>query len=242
MSLSGVFNDADGDALTISASSSNESVATVSAASDGSSLTLSGVAEGTATITVTAQDSDGNRTSDAFDVSVVAAPSGPYAALITQMYEWRNDPQWSHAKPHTDRWDRVLKAFGESVADTSLTAMTAAEAQAFADQGWTRWVEVANALTQIETRYYGSQRPADDHGVRPAVLVVFDDELAAHHFLGVARMEMKRARVEVPLRVSYRAALEREGPLGEAWRTVEGNDVHSAGTVWRFDGQLAQNQ
>jgi len=66
-------------------------------------------------------------------------------------------------------------------------------------------------------RYYRSQRPADDHGSRPAVLVVFDGELAAHHFLRVARMEMKRARVEVPLRVSHRAALEREGPLGEAW-------------------------
>ena len=32
-----------------------------------------GVAEGTATITVTAQDSDGNRVSDAFDVTVPAA-------------------------------------------------------------------------------------------------------------------------------------------------------------------------
>ncbi len=68
-------------------------------------------------------------------------------------------------------------------------------------------------------RYYGSQRPADDHGSRPAVLVVFDDELAAHHFLRVARMEMKRARVEVPLRVSHRAALESAGPLGTAWRS-----------------------
>ena len=34
---------------------------------DQSALTVSGVAEGTATITVTAQDTDGNRVSDAFD-------------------------------------------------------------------------------------------------------------------------------------------------------------------------------
>ena len=68
-------------------------------------------------------------------------------------------------------------------------------------------------------RYYASQRPADDHGVRPAVLVVFDDELAANHFLRVARSELKRRRVDVPLRVSHRALLEREGPLGEAWTT-----------------------
>ncbi len=69
-------------------------------------------------------------------------------------------------------------------------------------------------------RYYASQRPTDDHGVRPAVLVVFEDELAAHHFLGVARAQMKRAPVEVPLGVSHRALLQRQGPLGAAWRTV----------------------
>ena len=67
-------------------------------------------------------------------------------------------------------------------------------------------------------RYYASQRPVDDHGLRPDVLIVFDAELAAHHFLGVAAAEMKRARVEVPLRVSHRALLERTGPLGAAWR------------------------
>ena len=72
-------------------------------------------------------------------------------------------------------------------------------------------------------RYYASQRPVDDHGVRPAVLVVVEEELAAHHFLRVARGEMKRASVELPLRVSHRTLLEREGPLGEAWRTVEGS-------------------
>ena len=66
------------------------------------------------------------------------------------MVEWRNDPKWRSYKSHTDRWDRALKAFGEMVADTSLTAMTAAEAQVFADRGWTRWVEVAKALKQIE--------------------------------------------------------------------------------------------
>ena len=73
VSLSGVFSDADGDALTITASSSNDTKATISVAPDGSSLTVAGVAEGTATIPVTAQDSDGNRVSDAFDVSVVPA-------------------------------------------------------------------------------------------------------------------------------------------------------------------------
>lgn len=71
MSLTGVFTDADGDALTITATSGDEAIATVSVASDGSRLTVAGAADGTATITVTARDSDGNRVSDAFDVEVV---------------------------------------------------------------------------------------------------------------------------------------------------------------------------
>ena len=146
VSLSGVFSDADGDALTITAASSDETRVTVSVAADQSTLTLTGVAGGTATVTVTAQDSDGNRVSDVFE-----APVGKYAALIAQMYQWREDPQWRHQKSHTDRWDRALLAFGETVTDTSLTAMTAAEAQALADQDWgVRWVPVAAALWEIE--------------------------------------------------------------------------------------------
>ena len=62
-------------------------------------------------------------------------------------------------------------------------------------------------------RYYSSHRPTDDHGVRPAVLVVFDDDIAATHFLRVAQEEMERARVEVPLRVSHREAVAVLGPL-----------------------------
>ncbi len=146
VSLSGVFSDADGEALTVTASSSNNAVATVSVSDNHSALTVSGVTEGTATITVTAQDSDGNRVSDAFDVSVARK----YAALIAQMYEWRNDPQWVGYQAHTDRWDRALLAFGETVVDTTLTPMTAAEARDFADRGWSRWVEVAAALKEIE--------------------------------------------------------------------------------------------
>ena len=71
-------------------------------------------------------------------------------------------------------------------------------------------------------RYYSTHRPTDDHGAQPAVLVVFDDDLAATHFLRVAREEMDRAGVGVPLRVSHRSLLERVGPLGRAWRTTGG--------------------
>ena len=67
-------------------------------------------------------------------------------------------------------------------------------------------------------RYYSSSnRPTDDHGALPLVLVVFEDGLAATHFLRIAGLEMDRAGVVIPLRVSHRSLLETAGPLGKAW-------------------------
>ena len=71
-------------------------------------------------------------------------------------------------------------------------------------------------------RYYSSHRPTDDHGPQPVVLVVFHEELTATHFLRVAGEGMDRARVEVPLLVSHRELVEREGPLGWAWLVPNG--------------------
>ena len=71
-------------------------------------------------------------------------------------------------------------------------------------------------------RYYSSHRPTDDHGAKPAVLIVFDDDLAATHFLRVAREEMDRTRAALPLLVSHRGMLEQEGPLGRAWARTRG--------------------
>ncbi|MYE33030.1 MAG: hypothetical protein F4X80_10345, partial [Chloroflexi bacterium] len=68
-------------------------------------------------------------------------------------------------------------------------------------------------------RYYASHRPTDDHGVRPALLVVLRDEITADHFLRVARREMDRAHVALPLWVSHEALLDAEGPFGGGWRS-----------------------
>ena len=68
LSLSGVFQDPDGDDLTFSADSSNYSVASMWVG--GSTLTVVATGTGTATITVTAEDSNGNQVSDAFEVTV----------------------------------------------------------------------------------------------------------------------------------------------------------------------------
>ena len=73
-------------------------------------------------------------------------------------------------------------------------------------------------------RYYSSHRPTDDHGAQPIVLVVFHEDIAATHFLRVAREEMERAGVQLPLWVSQKAVLDELGPLGRAWRTPGGWD------------------
>ena len=106
-----MFSDADSDSLTITATSSDETVAKVRVPSAGSALTLTGVAEGTATVTVNSRDTDGNRVLDDFDVVM----GGRHAALIARMKQWRNDPCCVGDKAHTDRWDRALLAFGETV-------------------------------------------------------------------------------------------------------------------------------
>ena len=70
-------------------------------------------------------------------------------------------------------------------------------------------------------RYYSSNRPLEDHGHHPLVLIVFDDPLAEANFLGVARREMERSGVKMPLWVSHRERLEKMGPLGKAWRNPD---------------------
>ena len=67
-------------------------------------------------------------------------------------------------------------------------------------------------------RYFSSHRPTDDHGQRPNVLVVFDDAIAMTHFIRVTRETMQSTRIDLPLWVSHREAIESLGPLGHAWQ------------------------
>ena len=66
---------------------------------------------------------------------------------------------------HVERWNRVLVAFGVDVSGFSGAAMTATEAQTYADKGWTRWDPVVVALRQLESQ------PADPPLPTPEVSI-----------------------------------------------------------------------
>ena len=71
-------------------------------------------------------------------------------------------------------------------------------------------------------RYYATDRPVADHGVAPALIVVFEDAVAPAHFLRLAHEEMARSSVDLPLRTASREDLEAAGPLGIPWHGPSG--------------------
>ena len=77
-------------------------------------------------------------------------------------------------------------------------------------------------------RYYRNQRPTDDHGAWPLVLIAFDDPLAADRFLRVVREPPSSTFGILPIRITDREMLERHGPLGAAWRGAQQSHSGSA--------------
>ena len=104
-------------------------------------------------VTVTVKDGEGYSVGFSASGTVAIADDDPAPAAVATV-----DPAlvalvrgyaaetWKHPD-HVKRWMRVLAAFGD---DNGYTAMTAAEAQVFADQGWQRWVPVVAALEALE--------------------------------------------------------------------------------------------
>lgn len=77
-------------------------------------------------------------------------------------------------------------------------------------------------------RYFEGRRPLDDHGAVPRLLVVFEHDLLASRFMTVARGEMERTEVQIPLFVSDRERIETAGTLGSVWLTRSDWRRHSA--------------
>ena len=74
--------------------------------------------------------------------------------------------------------------------------------------------------------YYATDCPGADHGAAPAVLAVFEDAVAPAHFLRVARDEIARTGVDLPLWVAWWEELD-AGPLWLAWSRPGGRGLDS---------------
>ena len=120
VSLSGVFSDADSDALTVAAESSDDTKATVSVAAGYASLTVTAQARGTATITVTASDGRGGTVNNSFTVKVKAAPV--VVSAIADMHlevggtEWTQEVTLSDVFSDADGDDLSLSAAASNYA------------------------------------------------------------------------------------------------------------------------------
>ena len=189
-------------------------------------------------VVVTAVDGQMTYTVTVTREAAVAQPgasANPHAALIAQMREWRNDPKWVSHKSHTDRWDRALKAFGETVPDDSLTAMTAAEAQKLADTPWgTRWVGVAKALWEIEGA--GTRTPVaptPDPVVTIAAGSAVTEGASAGFTLKAA--PAPAADLSVSVTVSQSGAVAQASVLGARTVTIPAGQASAAFTVATVD-------
>ena len=198
------------------------------------------VGENTIEVVVTAPDERYTRTytvtvtREAVTLTREAASPAKYAALIQQVREWRDDPKWSWNKAHTDRWDRVLLAFGQPVADSSLTAMGAAEAQTYADRGWTRWVAVAEALHEIEA---GGPPAAEEPEPDPVVTIAGGGSVTEGAAAGftLTASPAPAADLAVEVSVSQNGAFAQASALGTRTVTIPAGTASAALTVATVD-------
>ena len=126
--------------------------------------------------------------------------------------------------PHrASRYFRSHERLRSVQPDAYALVETASGEQAFFLEWERRAVRPATMAARLAPylRYYATGRPLEDHGLLPRVLVVFEDQLAADHFLRIASDAVARAEVPLPLLVSDRLRLETYGPLGRAWRSIE---------------------
>ncbi len=72
-----------------------------------------------------------------------------YSKLKSRVKMWSGEQDAN--SDHAQRWNRVLAALGDQDAiQSGYIPMTASEAQGYADNGWTRWVEVRDAIKCLE--------------------------------------------------------------------------------------------
>ena len=200
------------------------------------------VGENVIAVVVTAED---RRTQLTYTVTVTREAAGatadddanPHAALIAKVRGWRDDPCCAHNPAHTDRWDRVLLALGATVSTTGLTPMGAAEAQTYADRGWTRWVEVAAALKRIENG--GTQTPVAQTPV-PVVSIAAGAAVTEGAPAGftLTAAPAPAADLSVSVTVSQSGAFADASALGARTVTIPAGQASAAFAVATMDDAL----
>ncbi len=91
-------------------------------------------------------------------VARCAADLPANAVSVAEVEGWRDDPRHRSNAAHVERWNRVLAALDPGRG--AGTAMTASEAQEFADRGWSRWVRAADTLEAVETCLAATTAPS----------------------------------------------------------------------------------
>ena len=144
------YTGQSGQTLTIPAGRYSASV-TVQTSDDG-------VNEWDETFTVTLSDPVNALLGDAIGEATITNEERPlgnkYATLIARVEGYAAETGQSDG--HQTRWNQVLAALGVDNG-YNYDPMTAAEAQTYADRGWTRWDEVVDALTEIEAEQAAEQ-------------------------------------------------------------------------------------
>ena len=137
--LVGYFSDADGDALTYTAVSSDWSVAAINVLGD--TLRVAGVSRGIATITATALDPDSLSASQPFTAAILTRPT----AYLVQAVQSRSDPV-----PVVEDKEALLRVFVTATRATTET-LPPATATFYVDGSETYSVEIDGKAETIPT-------------------------------------------------------------------------------------------
>ncbi len=119
--------------------------------------------EADGSVTVTLLDGGGYTVSASRGAATVAVADDDAGhtvdpQVVASVQSWMAETH--HGAAHVNRWQRVLVAFGALDADgVSGGAMSAAEAQGYADRGWQRWVPVVAELAALEASRSGQPTP-----------------------------------------------------------------------------------
>ena len=139
VNLSSYFSDPDGDALSYTAYSSNNAIATVSVS--GGTVTITPVAAGTATITVTATDPGNLTATQIFAVTTKVVLPAPTNVTVSDVKSDAATISWTAPKDNIDRYVVLYRDISQhpvnyTEAETTTTSITLTGLSPFTNYGF----------------------------------------------------------------------------------------------------------